>query len=293
VKLGEKKTVPAAREEPDPRRAAAGDGSALLAVRDLSVEFTLRGQRSTAIEAMSYDIEEGEFIGIIGETGSGKSVSLRAALGMLPRNGRLLRGTSHFRGRDLLSLPRAELRRLKGAEIGFIPQQPWSALNPVMRLERQFVAVGRSHGKSRKWVAQAARDMLRRVEITAPDRLLAGYAGELSGGMAQRVVIAMSLMLGPSLVVADEPTTALDVTVQREIMDLLSRICREDGKSVLIVTHDLGVVSNYCDRVYVMRQGRVLETGPVDEVFARPSDEYTQALVAAATAYTDEDGDHE
>ncbi|WP_338740558.1 ABC transporter ATP-binding protein [Actinomadura luteofluorescens] len=265
--------------------AAGRDAPAvLLAARGLAVEFTRHGQVTRAVREVSFDVGAGEFVGIIGETGSGKSVSLRAALRMLPGNGRLTAGTAAFGGVDLHALPPRELRRLKGARIGFIPQQPWSALNPVVRLRKQFRQVGKAHGKSRAWTDAAARELLARVEIPDPDRVLAGYAGELSGGMAQRVVIAMSLLLAPELVVADEPTTALDVTVQREILDLLSRICHEDDRSVLIVTHDLGVVSNYCDRVYVMRAGRVLEHGPVRRVFAAPEHEYTRALVTAASA---------
>ncbi|GAB3430213.1 hypothetical protein GCM10027436_03050 [Actinophytocola sediminis] len=254
----------------------------LLAAHGLAVEFTRHGRTTRVVDDVSFRIDAGEFVGIIGETGSGKSVSLRAALRMLPRNGRLVAGAAEFGGIDLQSLSGRELRRLRGARIGFVPQQPWSALNPVQRLDRQFRQVGRAHGKSGKWADHAAREMLERVEIRRPRRVLSGYAGELSGGMAQRVVIAMSLMLAPELVVADEPTTALDVTVQREILDLLSRICHEDGKSVLIVTHDLGVVSNYCDRVSVMRSGRVLEDGPVRAVFAAPANDYTRLLVAAA-----------
>ncbi|TDC90210.1 ABC transporter ATP-binding protein [Actinomadura sp. 7K507] len=265
-------------------------GGPLLDVRGLTVDFTRDGQRTRVVRDMSFDIATGEFVGIIGETGSGKSVSLRAALRMLPRNGTLAGGTSEFRGTDLTALPAKELRRLRGARIGFIPQQPWSALNPVIRLDRQFRQVGRAHGKSRAWTDNAAREMLARVEIADPVRVLAGFSGELSGGMAQRVVIAMSLLLEPELVVADEPTTALDVTVQREILDLLSRICQEDGKSVLIVTHDLGVVAHYCDRVYVMREGRLVEEGPVDEVFASPRHEYTRTLVEAASAGDIEEG---
>lgn len=275
------------------RRSGADANDPLLAVHDLSVEFTSRGVRSTVVEDVSYTVGRGEFVGIIGETGSGKSVSLRAGLHSLPRNARVLRGTRTFAGREMSTMTAKELRGLRGAELGFIPQQPWDALNPVQRLERQFIAVGRSHGKSKAWVREAARHMLDRVEINDPERVLSGYAGELSGGMAQRVVIALSLMLEPALLLADEPTTALDLTVQREILDLLSGICREDGRSVLLVTHDLGVVSTYCDRVYVMRHGRMVEEGSVDEVFTDPREDYTQVLIAAADDRIDEGGDDE
>lgn len=260
----------------------------LLQVTDLAVEFGRGGTAARVVHDVSFEVRAGEFVGIIGETGSGKSVSLRAALGMLPSTGRMVDGRSLFQGRDLHRLGRRGLRAVKGNEIGFIPQQPWSALNPVQSIEKQFLAVGRSHGKSRAWIRDTARRMLRRVEIADPERVLAGHSGNLSGGMAQRVVIALSLMLQPDLVVGDEPTTALDVTVQKEILDLLSRICRDDGKAILMVTHDLGVVSTYCDRIYVMREGRVLESGPTRSVFSRPQHEYTQLLVAASTRYLDE-----
>ncbi|GGL17383.1 ABC transporter ATP-binding protein [Nocardia jinanensis] len=261
----------------------------LLQVTDLAVEFGRGDTATRVVHDVSFEVHQGEFVGIIGETGSGKSVSLRAALGMLPSTGRMVSGRSLFQGKDLHKLGRRGLRAVKGNDIGFIPQQPWSALNPVQSVEKQFLAVGRSHGKSKAWIREAAREMLRRVEITAPERVLAGHSGNLSGGMAQRVVIAISLMLQPDLVVGDEPTTALDVTVQKEILDLLSRICREDGKSILVVTHDLGVVSTYCDRVYVMRDGRVLENGPTRSVFSGPQHEYTQQLVTASTRYLDDE----
>jgi ABC-type glutathione transport system ATPase component len=261
----------------------------LLEVDDLQVDFTRDGVTTTVLHGISYSVREGEFVGIIGETGSGKSVSLRGALGMLPRNGRVTGGRSAFRGRTLQTMRRSEMRAIKGEQIGFVPQQPWSALNPIMTLEKQFLAVGRSHGRSSAWTKDTARQMLRRVEITDTERVLRGYVGELSGGMAQRVLIAMSLLLSPALLVADEPTTALDLTVQRDVLDLLTGICREDRTGVLLVTHDLGVVSQYCDTVNVMNAGRVLESGSVDRVFSRPSHAYTRSLVTASSRHLRDD----
>lgn len=258
---------------------------ALLSVKNVCVEFKAGALHHRVVHHVSFEVAPGEFVGIIGETGSGKSVTLRAALGMLPSVARMVQGTSIFEGQNLHTLKKNQLREIKGNRIGFIPQQPWSALNPVQTLEKHFLNIGQSHGKTAQWTRQASRDMLRRVEITDPDRVLAGHVGNLSGGMAQRAVIAMSLMLEPSLVVGDEPTTALDVTVQKEILELLARICREDGKSILMVTHDLGVVSNYCDRVYVMREGCVVESGTTADIFGSPQHPYTQQLVAAATRY--------
>ncbi|MGY1841310.1 MULTISPECIES: ABC transporter ATP-binding protein [unclassified Modestobacter] len=264
-------------------------GQVLLDVEALRVEFARDGVVTPVLHGISYRVDAGEFVGIIGETGSGKSVSLRGALEMLPRNGRVTGGRSTFLGRDLQALRGRELRAVKGEQIGFVPQQPWSALNPIMTIEKQFLAVGRSHGRSSAWTKDAARQMLRRVEITDTERVLRGYVGELSGGMAQRVLIAMSLVLSPVLLVADEPTTALDLTVQRDVLDVITGICREDGTGVLLVTHDLGVVSNYCDTVYVMNAGRVLESGPVDRVFSAPTDPYTRGLVVASSRHVRED----
>lgn len=264
-------------------------GECLLDVDELRVEFTRDGVTTPVLHGVSYEVHAGEFVGIIGETGSGKSVSLRGALGMLPRNGRVTGGSSSFRGNDLRSLDRRALRAIKGEQVGFVPQQPWSALNPIMTLESQFLAVGSSHGRSKAWTRETARRMLRRVEINDTERVLRGYVGELSGGMAQRVLIAMSLLLSPTLLVADEPTTALDLTVQRDVLDLITGICREDGTGVLLVTHDLGVVSNYCDTVYVMNAGRVLESGDVERVFTQPRDEYTRGLVVASSRHVRED----
>jgi ABC-type glutathione transport system ATPase component len=260
---------------------------ALLEVQDLRVAFG----GTEVVHGVSYAVRRGQFVGIIGETGSGKSVTLRGALAMLPRSGRVTGGWSTFEGRSLAGMGRMGMRRLKGERIGFVPQQPWSALNPVLSLEAQFLAVGRSHGRDRAWSRDRAREMLRRVEIREPERVLRGHVGELSGGMAQRVLIAMSLMLSPDLVVADEPTTALDVTVQREVLDLLAGICREDGTGVLLVTHDLGVVSTYCDDVHVMRHGAVVEHGPVRDVFSAPAHAYTRSLVDASVHHLRDDHD--
>jgi ABC-type dipeptide/oligopeptide/nickel transport system ATPase component len=173
-----------------------------------------------------------------------------------------------------------DLRRLRGARIGFIAQNPFGALNPVIPISRQFENVVRAHTRlDRKAIRLRALQMLDKVGIRQPERVLDGYAHELSGGMAQRVVIAIALMLDPALIVADEPTTALDMTVQKQIMELISELARERGTSMVIVTHDLGVVANYCDNVVVMYCGRVMEDGPVGEVFARPFHPYTSALL--------------
>jgi ABC-type dipeptide/oligopeptide/nickel transport system ATPase component len=233
----------------------------------------------------SFAVYPAAFTGLIGETGSGKSVSLRASLQMLPKALRLTSGSSYFEEQRMQDLSPKQLRAIRGREIAFIPQQPWSALNPVQTIEQQFIDIAKSHGKSASWARRRAGETLERVGIPHVHRVMRGYVGGLSGGMAQRVLIAMAILLSPRLIVADEPTTALDVTVQREILELLHSLCTEDSMGVLIVTHDLGVVSNFCDHVYVMNAGVILESGRVDEVFANPSNEYTQKLVDASSRH--------
>ena len=254
----------------------------MLSVRDLETRFVTRRGVVYAANGVSFDVGDGEIIGIVGESGSGKSVSISSVLGLIRPPGAVVGGTALFNGVDLLALPKRKLRHVRGAQIGFIAQNPFGALNPVLRIETQFANVTRAHGRASKAeIRSNALAMLRRVGIAGPERVLDGYAHELSGGMAQRVVIALALLLNPSLVVADEPTTALDVTVQRQILDLIAGLIREGQRSMLIVTHDLGVVAQYCDRVVVMYSGRVVEEGPVDTVFTRPLHPYTLALLRA------------
>jgi len=251
-----------------------------LEVRDVETRFITRRGVIRAVNGVSFDVAEGEFVGIVGESGSGKSATINSILGLIRARNIVLSGTAVFNGRDLIAMPSGELRRIRGAEIGFIAQNPFGALNPVLRISRQFENVVRAHRRlDRKTIRERARTMLERVGIHQPDQVLDGYAHELSGGMAQRVVIAMALILDPALVVADEPTTALDVTVQKQILDLISALAREHRRSMLMITHDLGVVANYCDRVVVMYCGRVVEDGSVAEVFEHPRHPYTLALL--------------
>lgn len=267
----------------------AADSAPLFRADGLRVTAGPPGNAKTILDDVSFQVAAGGFTGLIGETGSGKSVTLRTALRMLPNGVRMEAGSSAFDGRTLQEMSPADLRRMRGREIGFVPQQPWSALNPVQTIERQFIDVARSHGHTARWAREHARQALERVEIRHVDRVMRGYVGELSGGMAQRVLIAMAILLSPRLLVADEPTTALDVTVQREILQLIRGICQDDGTGVLIVTHDLGVVANFCEDVYVMHSGRMLESGPVSEVFSVPKHEYTRELVEASTRHVRDD----
>ncbi|WP_423182856.1 ABC transporter ATP-binding protein [Arthrobacter sp. NyZ413] len=251
-----------------------------LQVRDLVTEFHSRSGVTRALHGVSFDVGANEIVGVVGESGSGKSTVVRSVIKLLMPPGRVTAGTAEFHGQDLLELPERQIRRIRGKEIGFVAQNPFSALNPVVRIEKQFSNIAKAHGVG---VDAGSRD--RALELLAssgvdnPERVMRGYAHELSGGMAQRVVIAMALYLNPRLVIADEPTTALDLTVQRQVLDTLTRLTKGSGRSMLIVTHDLGVVANYCDRVLVMYRGRLVEQGPVSQVFVQPKDLYTVSLL--------------
>jgi ABC-type dipeptide/oligopeptide/nickel transport system ATPase component len=205
---------------------------------------------------------------------------VRSVIKLLMPPGRVMEGTAEFHGQDLIRLPEPQIRHVRGKEIGFVAQNPFSALNPVVRIEKQFANIAKAHGlRADAELRGRALDLLASSGVNEPERVMRGYAHELSGGMAQRVVIAMALYLNPRLVIADEPTTALDLTVQRQVLDTLTRLTKGSGRSMLIVTHDLGVVANYCDRVLVMYRGRIVEHGPVSEVFVHPKDPYTVSLL--------------
>lgn len=254
----------------------------LLEVSDLHVHFGSRRRTVFAVNGVSFSIAEGETVGLVGETGCGKSATVRAIIGLLPSPGRVTAGSVHLKETDLVGLGPRQIRRIRGAGIGFVPQNPFGALNPVLRIERQFRNVIRAHGRGRRSaIRSTALDMLDAVGIADPERVLRGYAHELSGGMAQRVVIALAMVLNPRLVVADEPTTGLDLTIQRQILDLIADLARTEGRSMLLVTHDIGVVAQYCSRVLVMYAGQVVEAGPVRQVLKQPAHPYTEALLAA------------
>ncbi len=254
----------------------------LLDVSNLNTIYPSGSSVVHAASDITFQVERGEVVGIVGESGAGKSATVRSILGLLRAPGRVTSGTAHLAGVDLLSLKPGELRKLRGDTIGFIAQNPFAVLNPILPIATQFYNMQRAHRRVTKTEAREhAADMLRKVGISDPTRVLDGYAHQLSGGMAQRVVIAMALQLDPALVVADEPTTALDVTLQRQILDLIAALVRDSETSMLLITHDLTVVSNYCHRVVVLYAGRTIESGPVDEVFSAPQHPYTQALLAA------------
>ena len=262
--------------------AATGGSTPLLDVRDLHVEFRSRRRTVYAVNGVSFSIGEGETVGLVGETGCGKSATVRAIIGLLKSPGLVTAGEVRLDGADLVGLPPRQLRRIRGSSIGFVPQNPFGALNPVLRIERQFRNVIRAHRRGgRAEIRRTALAMLNSVGIADPERVLRGYAHELSGGMAQRVVIALAMVLNPRLVVADEPTTGLDLTIQRQILDLIRDLAETEGRSMLLVTHDVGVVAQYCSRVLVMYAGQVVETGPVRAVLKEPAHPYTELLLAA------------
>jgi len=261
--------------------ACNGGMNEMLKVRNIVTKFGTASRGVKAVDGASFDVEAGKIVGIVGESGSGKSTLVRSCLGLISPPGYNAGGECLFEGRDLMRLPHRELRKVRGCQIGFVAQNPFGSLNPVLPIWRQFANVLRAHtGRISNESAKAkAAEQLRMVGIHEPERVLSGYARELSGGMAQRVVIAIATILEPRLLIADEPTTALDMTVQRQILDLLRSLVRSKQRSMLLVTHDLGVVAQYCDEVIVMYAGGIVETGAVGDVLVNPAHPYTRALV--------------
>ena len=255
----------------------------LLDVQGLRTVFHTPDGDVHAVNGVSFTVDHGEFVGMVGETGCGKSATVRSALGIISPPGRVVAGQVKFRGVDLTQLSRRQRRGYAGTGIAFVPQNPWGSLNPILRIEKQFRNLIRGHDrtKSRRECREMALDVLHRVGIQGPERVLAGYAHELSGGMAQRVVIGLCMVLDPWLLVADEPTTGLDVTIERQILDLMAEVLDRRRRGMLLVTHDLGVVAQYCSSVVIMYAGTVVEYGPVDRVFTAPSHPYTAALLGA------------
>jgi oligopeptide/dipeptide ABC transporter ATP-binding protein len=253
----------------------------LVAVDDLRVQFATDSGLVTSVAGVSFAIERGETLAMVGESGSGKSVTALALLGLLPRPaGRLAGGTIRFDGRDLAHQSEAAMRRLRGTEIGMVFQEPMTSLNPVLTVGEQIAERLRVHGGlDRREAAGRAVEMLDRVRIPEARQRARDYPHQMSGGMRQRAVIAMALACNPRLLIADEPTTALDVTIQAQILDLLRTLQSELGMAILFITHDLGVVAEMADRVIVMYAGRAVEQATVRELFADPRMPYTRALL--------------
>jgi oligopeptide transport system ATP-binding protein len=252
----------------------------LLSVRDLEVKFATRKSTIHAVNRISFDLEAGDTLGIVGESGSGKSVSSLAMLGILARQGRVTNGTVEFEGRDLLQLPDSELRKIRGRDIAMVFQDPMTSLNPVLRVGRQITESLRKHLDMDKDQAfEEARTLLHRVGIPDAEGRLRDYPHQFSGGMRQRVMIAMAIACRPKVLIADEPTTALDVTIQAQILELLRELVHEERMGLILITHDLGVVAGVCQRTNVMYAGSFVETAPTSELFARPKHPYTVGLL--------------
>jgi oligopeptide transport system ATP-binding protein len=262
-------------------RASSGASMSLLAVEDLSVRFMTADGVVPAVERVSLAVQPGERIGIVGESGSGKSQLFLALLGLLARNGKAT-GRALFAGRDLLALPNAALNAIRGSDIAMVFQNPMSCLNPYLTVGTQLAEVLTTHkGASEAAARRRAAAMLARIGIAEPERRLAAYPHEFSGGMRQRVMIAMALLCDPKLIIADEPTTALDVTIQAQILDLLRGLEATSQAALVLISHDLGVVAGLCDRVLVMYAGRIVEEAPVEALFADPRHPYTRGLLAS------------
>ncbi|MGH3002918.1 MAG: ABC transporter ATP-binding protein [Gaiellaceae bacterium] len=256
--------------------------SALLAIEDLTIDFFRDGRLSArAVRGVSLEVAAGEALGVVGETGCGKTVTGLSVLRMLPRTARTS-GRIVFDGHDVLTLPERELRALRGSRVGMVFQNPGTSFNPVFPIGRQLQLVAERHlGLDRRTSAKLVAERLREVELPDPERTMRLYAHEMSGGMLQRAMIAMAILCRPSLLIADEPTTALDVTLAEQILRLLRSLQREYGFAVFFISHDLDLVGDFCDRVSVLYAGRVVESGPAAELLAEPHHPYTRALLEA------------
>jgi len=256
--------------------------AALLEVDDLRTWFHTRDGVAKAVDGISFALAEGEILGIAGESGSGKSVTGLSILGLVDPPGRIVAGRIAYRGRDLRAMSAEALRRLRGDRIAMVFQDPMMTLNPVLRIETQMVETLQAHGAiGRKQARLRALDALARVGIPAPKERLRSYPHQLSGGMRQRVAIAIAMLNRPDLIIADEPTTALDVTIQAQILHEVRALRRESGTALVWITHDLAVLAGLADRIAVMYAGRMVETGAVDDVLSRPLHPYTRGLIAS------------
>ena len=267
----------------------AGDGAlatasmeTVLEVRDLRIEFPLRQGSLVAIDGVSFGIRKGEILGVVGESGAGKSLTGSALIGLLQSPGKITAGSIHLSGQRIDNLPQAEQRRLRGRHIGAIFQDPLTSLDPLFTVGQQLTETIRAHAPvSRQMARERALQLLREVGIADPDSRFSQYPHQFSGGMRQRIVIALAIAAEPELIIADEPTTALDVSVQAQILGLLKRLASAHGTAIMLVTHDMGVIAETADRVAVMYAGRVVEMGSVDDVIHRPQHPYTAGLMAS------------
>jgi oligopeptide/dipeptide ABC transporter ATP-binding protein len=264
------------------QRSDVGDAEPLLAVKGLTIDLPGGAGQRGLVEDVTFEVRKGQAVALIGESGCGKSLTSMAILGLLPAAVRVAAGSIHFDGVDLLTCNRKQLRKVRGGPVGMVFQEPMSSLNPTMTVGDQIAEVRRLHlGERRSVALKEAAKLLSRVGIPNADRRLGSYPHEMSGGMQQRVMIAAAIACDPKLLIADEPTTALDVTIQAEILELLRDLRRDLDLAVLLVTHDLGVVADFCDDVVVMYAGHIAERTPVDRLFYEPQHPYSSALLAA------------
>ena len=252
----------------------------LLEVKNLETEFKVKRGLVKAVNGVSFDIEKGEILAVVGESGSGKSVTSLSVMGLIEKPGRISKGEIIFDGKDLTKLSKKEMQAIRGDKISMIFQEPMTSLNPVYRIKDQIMESILTHTKmTKKEAEEHAVEMLRLVGIPDPERRAEDYPHQMSGGMRQRVMIAMALACNPELLIADEPTTALDVTIQAQILDLINSLREKLNMSVLLITHDLGVVAETADKVVVMYCGRVVEKGTVEDIFTDPRHPYTRGLL--------------
>jgi oligopeptide/dipeptide ABC transporter ATP-binding protein len=251
----------------------------ILQVRDLRTQFLTDGGIVTAVDGVSFDLYPGESLGIVGESGSGKSVTALSILRLVPDPGRIVSGQVMFRDQDLLQVTGEEIREIRGRDIAMIFQDPQSSLNPVLRTGFQVDEAMLAHGRSKGEARARTIELLKKVRIPAAESRYKDFPHQLSGGMRQRAMIAMGLANAPSILIADEPTTALDVTVQAQILELLADLNRELGTAIVMITHNMGVVAGLCSRVLVMYAGEIVEQGPVEQIFENPQHPYTWSLL--------------
>ena len=252
----------------------------LLEIKDEKLSFFTPAGEVKALNGVSFSMNEGEVLGIVGESGSGKSVTAYSIMGLTAYPGKLIGGTIYFNGHQIEKMSEKEMRKIRGNEVSIIFQDPMTSLNPVYTIGNQITEVIRLHtGKSKKEAYDRAKELLELVGINEPTKRLKQYRHELSGGMRQRVMIAIAIACEPKLLIADEPTTALDVTIQAQILELMQELRQKLGMSIIMITHDLGVVASMCERIAVMYAGHIVEYGTADEIFYEPKHEYTKGLI--------------